>query len=62
MSADVRIRTLDLDRLRPYLRSVAAMAKEAAESRNPKVIMTALSLLRRQHQTISELLTERSNR
>jgi len=51
----IQIRAVHLERAREYLRGVESLAKEAGESKNPKVIMTALAVLARQHQTVSKL-------
>jgi hypothetical protein len=54
-TTQISIRTVDLDRVRRYLRGVEALAREASRSRAPKVILTALAVLARQHATVKEL-------
>jgi hypothetical protein len=51
----IQLRTLDLDRARLLLHGVASLAKEAAESRDPLLIMTAMAVLARQAETVREL-------
>ncbi|MEK7750954.1 MAG: hypothetical protein AAB654_03490 [Acidobacteriota bacterium] len=43
----MRVRTVDLDRLRPYLRAVAGVAASAAEHPDPREVMAAVYILRR---------------
>jgi len=52
----VRVRVLDLYAVRRYLRDLAAMVKEAGQSRDMRVVLLALRLLAMQHETVSDLL------
>jgi hypothetical protein len=51
----LQIRTLDLDQVRRYLHGIESLAREAAKSDDPRVVMTALTVLARQQQTVAEL-------
>jgi hypothetical protein len=49
-------RTIALNEVRRYLAGVEALAREARESEDPRVLITGLAVLARQQDTIQRML------
>ena len=54
----MQIQFLDLHQVRIYLGGVEGLAREAAASTNPEVILSALAVLEIQSRTVAQLLRE----
>lgn len=54
--AHTQVRALDLAAVRAYLSGVESLAREARTTIDPRVLLAALDVLRRQAATIREVL------
>lgn len=57
----VPVRGFDVAAVRQYFAGLESMAREARDSRDPRVLATALKVVARQHLTVSELVRGRES-
>ena len=59
LQKDIRVRYLDVAAARQYFAGLESLAREARVSRDPRVLLAALAVMRRQPATVSGLVRGR---